>query len=60
MIQHNCDSVLKLAEDGELVGTLKLDNLAAVNLYTAATVIFKAAKENLIRRHEEGLFTNRC
>ena len=60
MIQHNCDSVLKLAEDGELVVTLKLDKLAAVNLHIAATVISKAAKQNLRRRREEGLSINRC
>ena len=60
MMQYNCVSVLQVAQDGKLVGILTLDNLAAVNLHIVATVISKAAKQNLRRRREEGLSINRC
>ena len=58
MMQHNFVSVLQVAQDGKLVGILTLDDLAAVNLHIAATVICKAAKQNLRRRREEGLSIN--
>ena len=58
MMQHNCVSVLQVAQDGKLVGILTLDNLAAVNLHIAATVISKAAKQKLRRRREESLSIN--
>ena len=58
MMQHNCVSVLQVAQDGKLVGILTLDKLAAVNLHIAATVISKAAKQKLRRCREEGLSIN--
>ena len=49
MMKRNCVSVLQVAQGGKLVGILMLDDFAAVNLYTSATVISKAVKENLRR-----------